>query len=222
MKRTLARRGLDHSKCVIIPNAIDVKSLRNQFHSISKGLSEPEFDLLFVGRLEERKGIINLLKSIILLHKKEKKYTLKIIGHGPLQQALFKMISENNLTKYVKLLGYVPKKELLKCYLLSKVVVIPSSYEGLPTVALEAMVANKPLIVSNIHGLNELVLDGGNGYIVAPTDIQGLATAIDRIFTDPNSFSSLNDINDKVLARFDWSTVANKILMKYHSTLINE
>ena len=139
--RDLVKRGLDLSKCVVIPNGIDLWSLKGQFREIGRSLSGPEFDLLFVGKLEERKGIIWLLKSLVLLHRKGKKYTLKIVGHGPLAQELEKIISANNLTQYVKLLGYVPQEELLKCYLLAKVVVIPSFYEGVPTVALEAMTA---------------------------------------------------------------------------------
>jgi glycosyltransferase involved in cell wall biosynthesis len=217
--QNLVIRGLKRSKCVVIPNGIDLWSLNYQFREIGKDLSEPEFDLLFVGRLEQRKGIIWLLKSLILLHRKGKKYTLKIVGHGPLAQELDKIISANNLTQYVKLLGYVPQEELLKCYLLAKVVVIPSFYEGLPTVALEAMAAGKPIIASNIPGLNELVVNGGNGLIVNPMDTQGLASEIDRILTATNYLNSLNDINEKVLIRFDWKVVAHKVLETYQKVL---
>jgi len=217
--QNLVRRGLKRCKCVVIPNALNVRALEDQFRKISKELREPNFDLLFVGRLEQRKGVHWLLKSLTLLHKKGKKYTLRIVGHGPLTQELRKMISTNDLSQYVKFLGYLPQQELLKCYLLAKVVVIPSLYEGIPTVALEAMAAGKPLIVSNIPGLNELVVNGGNGLIVNPMDTRGLAFAINRILTSPNYLSSLDDINEKVLAKFDWKVVANNVAKTYHEAL---
>jgi len=217
--QSLVRRGLKRSKCVVIPNAINVRSLKDQFRKKGKELHEPKFDLLFVGRLERRKGVRLLLKSLALLHRKGKKYTLRIVGHGPLTHELRKLISANNLSQYVKLLGYVPQQELLKCYLLTKVVVIPSLYEGVPTVALEAMAAGKPLIVSNIPGLNELVINGGNGLLVNPTDTQKLAFAIDTLLTSPNYLNSINNVNEKVLARFDWHVVANDVAKIYREVL---
>ena len=217
--QNLVRRGLKRSKGVAVPNALDILSLKDQFRKIGKELRERKFDLLFVGRLEERKGVHWLLESLTSLHKKGEKYTLRIVGHGPLSQELGRIISANNLSQYVKLLGYVSQQELLKCYLLTKVVVVPSLYEGIPTVALEAMAARKPLIVSNIPGLNELVVNEGNGLIVNPLDTQGLASAIDRILASPNYPSSLDDVNEKVLAKFDWKVVANKILKIYFEAL---
>lgn len=211
----LVKRGLKRSKCVVIPNALDVQSLKDEFHKIGKELKGPKFDILFVGRLEKRKGIHWLLKSLLLLHKEGKKYTLRIVGHGPLERELSKVASANNLSLYVKLLGYVPQKELLKCFLLSKVVVVPSSFEGIPTVALEAMVAGKPLIVSNIPGLNELIVNEGNGLVVTLMNTQELASAIDKVLASANRLSSLNEVNEKILAELDWKVVANKIANTY-------
>lgn len=220
LMQSLVRRGLSRSKCVVIPNAINVKSLKNRFRKIRKELpNSEEFDLLFVGRLEQRKGIKWLLQSLILLHKKGKKVTLKIVGQGPLKDELQRFISANDLRQHVNLLGYVSDEELLKLYLLTKCVVVPSLYEGIPGVALEAMAAGKPLIVSNIPGLGELVVNEANGLLVSPLDVQGLASAIDRILTDPYPMKSHNHINEKILAGFDWNIVTHKILEAYHKAL---
>lgn len=216
--QSLVRRGLTSSKCVVIPNAIDVKSLESQFQKIRGELHEPEFDLLFIGRLEQRKGIRWLLQSLTLLHKKGKKVTLKIVGQGQLKDECRRIISANNLGQHVNLLGYVPNEELLKLFLLTRCVVIPSLYEGVPGVALEAMAAGKPLIVSNIPGLGELVIDEGNGLIVNTLDIQGLASAIDKVLASPSCVSSLDDINKEVLRRFDWNVVAKSIMEIYQES----
>ena len=219
--QNLVRRGLPRSKCVVIPNAIDVKTLKGQFQKAQRELHEPEFDLLFVGRLEHRKGIKWLLQSLILLHKNGKKATLKIVGQGPLKDEVQRIISSNELGQNVNLLGYVQAEELLKLFLRTRCVVVPSFYEGVPGVALEAMAARKPLVVTNIPGLGELVMNGVNGLKVNPLDTQGLTSAIDRILSFPSDLSLLDDVNEKILARCDWKTVANKILETYHQALDN-
>jgi phosphatidylinositol alpha-mannosyltransferase len=219
IKQNLVKRGLSPSKCVVIPNAIDVKSLKDRFQRIQKNLQEPEFDLLFVGRLEKRKGIEWLLRSLDLLHKEEKVVTLKIVGHGPLKDDLQRFVSTNDLEEHVRFLGYVSDTRLLELFLLTKCIVVPSFYEGVPGVAIEAMTAGKPLIVSNIPGLAELIVNGGNGFIVNPMDTQGLISAIDKILASHN-FKSLNELNEKLLASFDWEVVASKILDTYHEALM--
>lgn len=181
--QNLAKRGLDRSKCVVIPNALDVETIEEQFRQIRNAPSEneTEFDVLFVGRLEQRKGLRWLIDSISLLHKKGKKYTLRIVGHGPMIRDVRKKVSADNLDRYVSILGYVSQEELLRSYLLAKVVVIPSLFEGVPTVALETMTARKPLVITDIPGLTELVISGRNGLKVPPKDARSLASAIEKI-----------------------------------------
>jgi glycosyltransferase involved in cell wall biosynthesis len=214
----LIRRGLERPKCVVIPNAIDVQFLGDQFRKIHDEL-EPNFDLLFVGRLERRKGIHWLLESLSLLHNQGKRYTLRIVGRGPLEQEVRDMIFSKNLGGYVTLFGYIPENELLECYSLARCVVIPSLYEGVPTVALEAIAAGKPLIVSDIPGLNELVMHERNGLLITPMDIQGLSSAIERILSSSNYLVSPADANREILARFDWEVVARKIIETYRRSL---
>ena len=217
--QNLVRRGLVRSKCAVIPNAIDVEAMRQKYRGVCNELREPYFDILFVGRLEQRKGILWLLESFALLHKKGRNYTLKIVGHGPLMEKISEIISANNLSQYVKVTGFISQQELLKCYLLSRVVVIPSFYEGLPTVALEAMVAKKPLIISDIPGLNDLVLNKGNGLVVNTMDTSGLTSAIDAVLSYSTRFNSLEAVNDKILPQFDWAVVGRKIMKTYREIL---
>ncbi|WGM90393.1 MAG: glycosyltransferase family 4 protein [Candidatus Bathyarchaeum tardum] len=216
--QNLVRRGLDGFKCVTIPNALDVTGIEDQLRDI-QSLSlknETMSDVLFVGRLEPRKGLRWLIDAFSLLHKKGKKYTLRIVGHGPMLEQLREKISENNLDDYVSVSGYIPKEELLKSYLFTKVVVIPSLYEGVPTVALEAMAARKPLIITDIPGLNELVVNGCNGLIVPPKDSKSLAKAIDKILLSPNQhLSSIETINRKLLTTFSWDAVVDNIVKTY-------
>lgn len=216
--QNLVKRGLNRSKCVVIPNALDIKATEEQFNEIRDLPVENETrsDVLFVGRLEHRKGLRWLIEAFSLLQKRGKKYTLQIIGQGPMFTELQEKISENNLDNYVSLSGYVSKEELLRSYLFTKVVVIPSLYEGVPTVALEAMAARKPLIVTNIPGLNELVVNECNGLIVPPKDAKSLANAIDKILTPINyHLHSLETVDKKTLSAFSWDVIVDNIVKTY-------
>ena len=213
--QNLIKRGVEKNKCIVVPNAIDVSSLQNQFRAIKQDFHLPEFDLLFVGRLENRKGLLWLLRSLILLNQRGKRFTLKVVGHGPLRKEIELLISTHNMNPYVEIMGYVSRKELCKLFLSSRCVVIPSLYEGVPGVALEAMVAGKPIIASNIPGLGEIVKDRVNGLIVNPLDVEGLALAIQEVLEKPVFSKSLDKINTGLLAEFDWDFVAKEIVNVY-------
>ena len=88
-------------------------------------------------------------------------------------------------------------------------------FEGVPAVALESMVAGKPLIVSGIPGLRDLVVDGGNGLTVPPKGVKKLSSAMERLLSSPNLLNSVDSINKEILVRFDWDTVAFNILRIY-------
>jgi glycosyltransferase involved in cell wall biosynthesis len=221
IKQSLIKRGLEASKCVSIPNALEINSVENQLSEICKCKinDHPNIDVLFVGRLEKRKGIQWLLEAIILLHRKGVKCKLQIIGHGPLLNHLRKRANEENIQKYVDFSGYVSREELYKSYLKTKVVVIPSIYEGVPTVALEAMTANTPLIVTDIPGLKELVMNEINGLVVPPKDSRSLSIAIEKILVSPGSFHSMSKYNKRTLADYSWDVIVKRIIHLYQETI---
>lgn len=212
--KVLIQRGAKSSKCVVIPNAVNVTTLKNYFQKVKKQTSLPEFDLLFVGRLEKRKGILCLLDSLIILRDQGCDVTLKIVGQGELANQINDVLQSTGLNKNVELKGYLSEENLAELFLSTKCVVIPSFYEGVPTIALEAMVAEKPLIVSNIPGLGELVKDGLNGVVVRPMDALDLSLGIKKILTMPKE-SSLIQFNSSLLSTYDWNTVVKQISALY-------
>ena len=135
--------------------------------------------VLFFGRLSNEKGVRTLIDAM-----NGKNYNLKVLGIGPLYEELNSYIETNNITN-VELCGFKSGEELTNYIRNSRCVVLPSEwYENGPYSAMEAMALGKPLIVSNLGGLPELVEDGVNGYIFKGKN--ELANAIDRMI-------SLND-----------------------------
>jgi len=215
----LRKRGLCMSKILIIPNAIKIPSLEEKMQTELSQNNSNNTDLLFVGRLEERKGIKILIKSMIYLKNKGKKINLKVVGRGPLDGEIKKMIRENDLSSSILMMGYISDNELIQCYSSTKSVVIPSYYEGVPGVALEALAYNKFLIGSDIPGLRELIFPNQNGFIVKPGDILSLADAIESSLE--NKIDKINNIelNKKIIKNFNWENIVNKIEFAYKKVL---
>ena len=156
---------------------------------------------------------------MIYLKNKGKKINLKVVGRGPLDGEIKKMIRENDLSSSILMMGYISDNELIQCYSSTKSVVIPSYYEGVPGVALEALAYNKFLIGSDIPGLRELIFPNQNGFIVKPGDILSLADAIESSLE--NKIDKINNIelNKKIIKNFNWENIVNKIEFAYKKVL---
>lgn len=141
--------------------------------------------ILFFGRLSREKGIKTLIDAM-----KDKNYVLKVLGTGPLYSELEDYIRMNNLSN-VELCGFKSGKELTNYIKNSRCVVLPSEwYENGPYSAMEAMALGKPLIVSNLGGLPELVDNNINGYVY--NDKKELSLALDKMITlDNDSYNNM-------------------------------
>ena len=116
--------------------------------------------ILYFGRLSKEKGVKTLIESM-----KDIDYKLNVLGTGPIEEELKEYIKINNISN-VELLGFKQGEELENYIKNSRCVVLPSEwYENGPYSAMEAMALGKPLIVSNLGGLPELVEQNINGYI---------------------------------------------------------
>ncbi len=154
----------------VVPNGIslDSEKLLNIEEKIllkeSLGFYNDEKIIVFVGRIDESKGIFSLLKAFHLVVKSNKKARLVIIGDGDFSR-FFKSI-DNEFGK-ITFTGFLDKEKLKDFYKIADLGVIPSIYDHCPYSALEMMKYNIPLIVSNIEGLNE-ILTKESGILIDP------------------------------------------------------
>ncbi|MDD4819182.1 MAG: glycosyltransferase, partial [Candidatus Colwellbacteria bacterium] len=134
---------------------------------------------LYFGRLSKEKGIDILLSALNLANKK---ISLKIIGSGPEESNLKKMVKDLKLESRVKFLGPKFREELFLEVKKAQFVFIPSIWlENMPLTLLEAMMLKKVVIASNTGGLPELVRDGQTGFLFNRGDSQDLARVIDSL-----------------------------------------
>ncbi|HKI04586.1 MAG TPA: glycosyltransferase family 4 protein [Thermoanaerobaculia bacterium] len=148
---------------------------------------EPGY-LLFVGRLRIRKGVEVLLEALRDLRRRFPRAVLRIAGNGEHRGRLERKVAELGLEGAVSFLGTRDAAAVRTLLKGAAALVVPSTYEGMPLVVLEAMAAGVPVVASRVSGIPEVVVDGGNGgtgWLVPPEDPAALAGALAEVLADP-------------------------------------
>ena len=145
--------------------------------------------LLFVGRLRIRKGVEVLLEALARLVESAggpgTEARLAIAGDGEHRAALEERVRELGLGEQVEFLGRRSAAEVRSLLAAARALVVPSIYEGMPLVVLEAMEAGAPVVASRVSGIPEVVADGETGWLVPPEDPEALAAALREVLADP-------------------------------------
>jgi len=192
-RRTVLKNApwLPAQKVRVIYNGIDPapylspsqKNLREEF-----GIPEDDFVIGFVGQLDERKGIQDILEGFRLFAGKWKKATLFFCGVGPLRHKIQEFAGENGLEAKIKLSGF--RDDVPEVMKMIDVLVLPSLWEGFGIVLIEAMAAAKPVIVSKASNLPEIVSER-EGILVSPHAPAELTEAFRRLASQPKLRQSL-------------------------------
>ena len=169
-KQKLEESKFAKSNIVYIPNPLPYDT---EFRLNEK----PDDYVLYFGRLSKEKGVDDLIKACV-----ENKMKLYIVGTGPYEEYLKNLASKLNSENQIRFFGYKTGEELKKLVFNSKVVVLPSKwYENGPFSAIEAMSMGKPLIVSNLGGLPELIVENKNGYVY--NNLSELQECLQKLFS---------------------------------------
>ena len=172
-KEKLEESKFTKSNIVYMPNPLsyDTKFCLNE---------NPDDYVLYFGRLSKEKGVDDLIKACANNNMK-----LYIVGTGPYEDYLKNLVSKLNSEKQIRFFGYKTGEELKNLVFNSKVVVLPSKwYENGPFSAIEAMSMGKPLIVSSLGGLPELIVENENGYVY--NNLNELQECLQKLFTLDN------------------------------------
>jgi len=202
------KRNLD-KKIVIIPNGVEFEEFQI-CHPPLKG--NPS--LLYVGRLEHIKGVDILLKAIALVSRNLPEVYLHIVGGGSKLKEIKELIYNLGIEWNVTLHGVVEEEKKKKLYAGADIVVIPSRSEPFGIVALEAMAAGKPLIVSDRGALPELVKHNYNGLVVELTP-QTFAKAILDLVKNKNMMVRISENNRKTAKLYDWKRISRNYVSLY-------
>ncbi len=141
--------------------------------------------LLFVGRLRIRKGVEVLLEALRELRGRVPGAVLKIAGDGEHRGALERKAAELELGSAVTFLGSCDGARVRTLLAGAAALVVPSIYEGMPLVVLEAMERGVPVVASAVSGIPEVVVDGETGWLVPPENPEALAGALEEVLDGP-------------------------------------
>jgi glycosyltransferase involved in cell wall biosynthesis len=148
------------------------------------GEGEPGY-LLFVGRLRIRKGVEVLLAALAELRRRVPTAVLRIAGDGEHRAALEACADELGVRDAVSFLGTCDAARVRRLLGGAVAMVVPSIYEGMPLVVLEAMAAGTPVVASAVSGIPEVVVDGETGWLVPPESPAALAATLAAVLADP-------------------------------------
>jgi len=137
--------------------------------------------LLFVGRLRIRKGVEVLLEAL----REIPSARLRIAGDGEHRGSLERRVKELELGKAVTFLGNCDAGRVRRLLAGASALVVPSIYEGMPLVVLEAMAAGVPVVASAVSGIPEVVVDGETGWLVPREDPRALGRALEDVLARP-------------------------------------
>jgi len=132
--------------------------------------------LLYVGRLAKDKGVSYAIMAMLEILIKIPTASLIIVGTGPEETSLKKLVKDLNLENNVKFIGHINNDEIAYYYKNAQIVVVPSIYpDNLPTVCIEAMSVGRPIIGSDFGGIPELIDNRSTGYIIPPFSSKAIA-----------------------------------------------
>lgn len=178
-------------------------------------LREEPGRLLFLGRAEKHKGIFELLTAVSLLKESFPNIKLAIGGDGDLD-FIRGRANELGISEFIEILGWVGPDEKAAQFARASVFTLPSYDEGLPMAMLEAMAAQKAIVVTPVGGIPEAVEDGVNGLLVLPRDAQALAQALRQLLEAPSLRTKLAENARKTIEmRYSTHVVIAKLSAIY-------
>jgi len=197
----------------VIPNGVDMTRFERAV-PIARW-QDGLLNLLFVGRHEPRKGLIELLKAYRILRRDGVACRLLVVGSGPQEREARRYVLTRRLVD-VEFLGRVSDSEKVQLFKTADVFVSPATgRESFGIVLLEAMAAGAPIVCSDIHGYKGVVRRGENALLVEPHDPRELAGAIGRLLGDPDLRASMRRAGPARAAEFSWERVTAKVEAYY-------
>jgi phosphatidylinositol alpha-mannosyltransferase len=200
----------------IVPPGVDINRFTPKGkHMVKMG----ENTVLFVGRLDPRKGLHRLIRAFALVRQRISDAKLAVVGHGPLYKKCLKMVHRANIAGCVCFMGQCSYEMIPKYFRSATVYTSPAEdRESFGIVLIEAMASGTPVIASDIEGYNKVVDNGRNGLLVNTANPQEYAEAIINVLEDARLRRRFvtEGLHD-VIAKYSWDIVAKKIEHFYYA-----
>lgn len=202
----------------VIPNGIKVDQFRDGVSPFPE-LQDGMINLLFLGRLENRKGLKHMLSAFSKLKWDWPNLRLIVVGAGDPDEDSYRIMSERNLQDVI-FIGEVSDEDKARYFKTADIYCSPATgRESFGIVLLEAMAAGKPIVASSIEGYSSVMTHGKEGLLVPPRDDDALANAISVLLKDPELRIRFASNGTYTAEKYRWERIALKIMNLYESRL---
>ncbi|TPG58945.1 glycosyltransferase family 4 protein [Hymenobacter nivis] len=171
---------------VLLPNAIQLPK-----NLVAKSLSGEEIVLVYLARIEERKGFYNLMNVLPALVAQYPRCRLYIAGQGDID-AVRALVADKGLSDAVVIMGHINNEQKDSILRKGHILVLPSFNEGLPMALLEAMAYGLVPVTTPVGGIPDVVTSGENGLLVAPGDEAALLKSITSLLAAPRHYQQMS------------------------------
>ena len=200
----------------IIPNGIDLERYNTNVKPLEQ-YDDGYVNILFVGRMEKRKGLKYLLQAYSKLKWEYEKIRLLVVGPGNMDSDSERIMGEHSLKdKDVIVAGNVPHTDLPRYYRTADIYCSPATgKESFGIVLLEGMASRTAVVASNITGYAGVMSDGVQGFLVPPKDEDSLATALAKLIEDKELREAMSNRGLAHVQEFSWDKVAARVMRVY-------
>ena len=224
MKNELQRLfGLPYEKINVIPNGINLSNfigIERDYDFRRQYAMDNEKIILYVGRLVYEKGVQHLIAAMPKILSNYHDAKLIIAGRGGMMDELRQEASNLGLNDKIYFTGYLDSKQVQKMYKCADVAVFPSTYEPFGIVALEAMLAGVPTVVSDVGGLDEIVTHGVDGMKAYAGNANSIADSITALLYDHQLATNVaKKAKQKVKEQFNWEKIAQDTHFTYEKAV---
>lgn len=215
------KKIISNPKCIrtVHPtyNAFKIKNISQSQARKLLNVSQEEKILLFFGFVREYKGLKYLIDALKIVKQEIDHFTLFIVGDfGKDKDCYLQQIEENKLNDVICIYdGYIPDQEVEKFFAASDVVVLPYISATQSGIVQISYGFNKPVIVTNVGGLPEVVKDNETGYIVEPEDVEALSKAIVKFYNNEDNINFVQNVEDKAYM-FSWDRMTECVERLYY------
>lgn len=199
----------------VVPNGIDSSRFRSDVAALERFRTPGRHTLLFVGRLEQRKGLPVLLDAYGALRRRRADVCLVVVGDGPMRWGYERYVESQGIPD-VHFAGRLTADELPRAYAAADVFCSPAvGGESFGIVLLEAMASGKPVVASAIPGFSQVVASGEDGLLVPPRQAAVWSVALERLLDDPGARRRMGAAGVLKARLFDWQRVVDTVVHIY-------
>ncbi|MDD1748696.1 MAG: glycosyltransferase family 4 protein, partial [Methanothrix sp.] len=210
IKIHLVAKGIPADKISVIPSGVDAQAFRPREGNKARSC-------LFAGSLIERKGVEYLLGA---MSQMPQEFSAVIAGDGPRRNSLMKMAEKERIGNRIVFTGAIAPDQLAKLYSEASFFILPSLSEGLPITILEAMSCGCPVIATRVSAIGDAVVDGYNGLLIRPRDVDDLREKMMVLLQDPELRDRMGrNARETIESTYTWQSVARRIMTVYERVL---